>query len=349
MSNAPRLDRLTENAIDFLNRAISEFKQRPKYSVINFYTAVELFLKARLLHEHWSLVIAKNPDRQKFESGDFISVTFEEACDRLSKIVQSGVPDRARQNFDAIRKHRNKMVHFFHDVNYTSTASVNTIAREQLRAWYDLNKLLTEQWKDVFEHYTPDFREIERKLAGHREYLKAKFADLVSYIDAQKLRGVQFRLCRSCKFPAAQVAQRLGDLNESKCLVCDLTDIWFKYQCSACDQLSDLHDGGAFLCEHCGHEDNEAAIAKRIGKYDFLDVRVLANCSHCDSRYTVVDYEGVHFCVTCFRYTDTVELCGWCSEYNNGNMETSAFEGCSACGGHPEFERWRDDERDDEL
>jgi hypothetical protein len=104
--------RLTDNAIDFLNRAIDDFKAQPKYSIINFHTAVELFLKARLLREHWSLIVLKSPDRQKFEAGDFISVPFDEACVRLQNIVQSPVPERARKNFDAIRKHRNKMVHF---------------------------------------------------------------------------------------------------------------------------------------------------------------------------------------------------------------------------------------------
>ena len=47
--------RLTENSIDFLTEAIDGFQVQPKYSIIHFYTAVELFLKARLLHEHWSL------------------------------------------------------------------------------------------------------------------------------------------------------------------------------------------------------------------------------------------------------------------------------------------------------
>lgn len=127
---------LTNNAIDFLNRAIDDFKAQPKYSIINFHTAVELFLKARLLREHWSLIVSKSPDRQKFDAGDFMSVTFDEACVRLQNIVQSPVPERARKNFDAIRKHRNKMVHFFHDADSGIGPAIEVIAREQLRAWY---------------------------------------------------------------------------------------------------------------------------------------------------------------------------------------------------------------------
>ena len=50
-------ERLVENALDFLVCAIEEFQVAPKYSVIHFSAAVELFLKARLMAEHWSLVV----------------------------------------------------------------------------------------------------------------------------------------------------------------------------------------------------------------------------------------------------------------------------------------------------
>ncbi len=79
-------------------------------------------------------MVTKDPDRQKFESGDFVSISFEEACARLNKIVQSGIPEPARKNFDAIRKHRNKMVHFFHEAHSGSeNPRLRTeIAKEQL-------------------------------------------------------------------------------------------------------------------------------------------------------------------------------------------------------------------------
>ena len=62
MKHDDKLASLVENAIDFLDRALRDLDSAPKYSVIHFYAAVELFLKARLLAEHWSLVIAKRQD-----------------------------------------------------------------------------------------------------------------------------------------------------------------------------------------------------------------------------------------------------------------------------------------------
>jgi hypothetical protein len=135
------LARLVENALGFLSHAIDCLETAPKFSVIDFYAAVELFLKARLLHEHWSLVVTKNPDWEKFVSGDFISVSFDEACTRLDKIVQSPIPARARSKFDAVRLHRNKMVHFFHAGEGAQHQIIEDVAIEQLRAWYELHQL----------------------------------------------------------------------------------------------------------------------------------------------------------------------------------------------------------------
>jgi hypothetical protein len=52
-------DALANNAFDFLNRAIADFEKYPKYSVIHFCAAVEMLLKAKLMREHWSLVVSK--------------------------------------------------------------------------------------------------------------------------------------------------------------------------------------------------------------------------------------------------------------------------------------------------
>ena len=48
---------LVRNAIDFLKKSVDELEGSPKYSVIHFCSAIELFLKARLLVEHWTLII----------------------------------------------------------------------------------------------------------------------------------------------------------------------------------------------------------------------------------------------------------------------------------------------------
>ena len=330
--------RLTENALDFPVRAIDEFKDQPKYSIINFYTAVELFLKARLVHEHWSLIVVKDANRQKFEAGDFISVTFEGACERLQNIAQSPVPETARKTFDAIRKHRNKMVHFFHEAVLTDGSKIASIATEQLRAWYDLHKLLTVHWDSIFKAYEKKFKAIEVLLSGHREFLKAKFDDLAPSIKVEKSKGVQFRVCGSCGFEAARAKVILGDLFESECLVCRYRDKWLDYKCASCGEKSPLHDGGEFVCEHCGEKEDEKEIIESLNEFivtqdNYFEAHVPAHCSDCEGYHTVVEYRGKYLCVVCFCVTDEVNACGWCGDYGNGDMEDSTMTGCTVCDG----------------
>lgn len=345
MTSAELLKRLIENAIDFLVRAIDEFEAKPKYSIINFHSAVELFLKARLMADHWSLVVMKDPDRARFEAGDFVSVTFEAACERLQKIVQSPVPEGARRNFDSIRKHRNKMVHFFHEADHQRMVSV--IAEEQLRAWYDLQKLLTGEWRDVFQEHKDDFEAIEQTLKGHRKYLQAKFEDRAGAISEAKSKGVVFRACGSCGFDAARIDPLLGDLLSSDCLVCGYEDIWFDYKCPACQVVSPLEEGGRFDCE-CGHVDEVPEIADQItdlviDKDNYYEARGPGHCGVCEGFHSVVEYREAFVCVQCFDLPDELAPCAFCGELSSGDMEQSYLHGCGHCDGSMGWARDKDD------
>ena len=278
---------VTSNALDFLFRAIEEFKAHPKYSVIHFYSAVELLLKARLMHEHWSLVVTKDPDYQSFVDGDFVSVSFDELCKRLKKVAQTAVPEQVQKNFDAMRKHRNKMVHYFHGASIKRGPAMAAIATEQLRAWYDLNKLLSEQWSPIFDEYGTQLARIERKLGGHREYLRAKFVDLAPKLAALNSRGVKIQRCTSCRFKANQVDDIVGDLHESKCLVCGYRSRWLVYKCPGCGAKGKLRDGGRFVCATCGQTLEESDLVESIDqfvatKHNYFEAMVPANCAECD-------------------------------------------------------------------
>tara|TARA_B100000965_G_scaffold361709_1_gene343253 strand:+ start:503 stop:721 length:219 start_codon:yes stop_codon:yes gene_type:complete len=50
-------DSLVKNAIDFLDSSLDDLEKRPKNSIVDFYTSIELFLKARLMDEHWTLIL----------------------------------------------------------------------------------------------------------------------------------------------------------------------------------------------------------------------------------------------------------------------------------------------------
>lgn len=347
MTKEELFQRLVSNALDFVSRAIDEFQSQPKYSIIDFYTAVELFLKARLLHEHWSQVVSKDPDRQRFESGDFHSVTFQEACTRLNRVVQSPVPDRAIQAFESVRRHRNKMVHFFHEAD-TSPGSIQKIATEQLTAWHYLNRLLTVQWRHVFEDYSEALARIEKKLAGHRDYLRTKFHDIKAEIEAHAKKGAVFSHCLSCGFEAAEVTEVLENLSDHECWVCRSKLRLLEYECPECELRTPLTEAIEFACPNCDHEQDEAAIIESLnqevcnpGDGDYA--LTPANCAECDGMHTVVAYDGHYLCVRCFDVSDSLEQCEWCSEHSNGELSDSFLLGCSACEGQSGWHSGRDD------
>ena len=82
-------DSLVSNAIDFLSRSIADLKKHPKYSVINFCVGFEIFLKARLIKEHWALVVTKPETAmvEQFRAGNFHSVSMEDAIRRLKNVA----------------------------------------------------------------------------------------------------------------------------------------------------------------------------------------------------------------------------------------------------------------------
>src|SRR5256885_2670252 len=84
-------DSLVRNALDFLLRSVGELQETPKYSVIDFCAAIELFLKARLLVEHWALIYKdpKYANLISFSKADFESISMRDVISRLNNILVS--------------------------------------------------------------------------------------------------------------------------------------------------------------------------------------------------------------------------------------------------------------------
>ncbi len=70
---------ITDTAFEFLEKALDEFEASPKFSIINFASAIELFMNARLMREHWSLLVEKvhSAKIDEFFAGKLKTVTPE--------------------------------------------------------------------------------------------------------------------------------------------------------------------------------------------------------------------------------------------------------------------------------
>lgn len=340
------LVQLVDNAFDFLSRSIDELGDQPKYSVIHFHAAIELFLKARLLSEHWSLVVSKNhePDWDRLVSGDFRSVTLDEAASRLAKVVRSGLSPQELKAFSDVTKHRNRMLHFFHELDdiEKNRNLVRGIAKQQLNAWYYLHSLLTKRWGNVFGAWIERVDIIDGKLRRYHEFLEVVFGHVKKDIAEKKGSGKMFLQCPSCGFESQEHSPLLEELYQSKCLVCNHEEINIRINCIDCDTVVCFANEGFGECESCGKQyepgdvaehlldEGEAYMAAKEGDNSWD----LGNCGECDGFHTVVRLDGDYYlCASCFGEFEEVSQCGWCNELNTSDMEHSFLTGCNHCDG----------------
>ncbi|MAT51759.1 MAG: hypothetical protein CMK32_11315 [Porticoccaceae bacterium] len=352
MNKELMMERLVENGFDFLRKAVDDLNDYPKFSIIHFHAAVELFLKARLMDEHWSLVISQRqePDWEKFISGNFQSVSLDGAAERLEKVARSGLTKQELQSFREVTKHRNKAVHFFHEAHSEeeNRGKLLSIVKQQLTAWYFLHQLLIRRWEGIFAKWSESIAEIDKKLRSLHPYLQITYEQIQPEIEKRKLKGENFCSCPSCGFESQQDESDKKVVYEAKCLVCSLTEKKLKLECPECSHEVVFTNEGFGRCENCGKnfEPEELAGelidsgAAHIAFQDGDDSWDLGNCSDCDGYHTVVRTDDESYvCTSCFLSLEHLKWCGWCNEPNTGDMEHSSWAGCSHCDGRAGWEK----------
>jgi hypothetical protein len=331
---------LIENALDFLSHSAKELKESPKFSVIHFYAAVELFIKARLMSEHWSLIVARSqePDWMKFLAGDFQSVSLKEAANRLDKAVRSGLSEKELKAFREVANHRNKMVHFYHKAHTgkKQKEQLSAIAGQQLSAWYLLHQLLITRWESVFKSWIPRIKAIDSELRKHRTFLQVTFDNKKDDIKKREKAGEIFETCPSCGYPSQQQETLCDGVYEGTCAVCELVQVWLRIKCPKCQKPVEFMDDGFSTCDSCGKRfepEDVVAVLTEGTRHD--ESTEIGNCADCDGYHTVVPIDGgKYICVQCLGVFDSMQPCGWCNELNTGDMEGSFYFGCNHCAGN---------------
>lgn len=341
-------DSLTRNAFDFLERGIDEFDKSPKYSVIHFCAAVEMLLKARLMKEHWSLIVSRpeQANLAKFMAGDFTSVTLEEARARIRDVAGEDIGDEAYGSFRALANHRNKMVHFFHAEMDGDDKAKAQIVAEQCRSWFHLHRLLN-RWDSYFRDFGDEIARADRAMKAHRKYLSAKFKALRTELDAARKVGSAPRACSACGFKAAVPDDLDDQIASLRCMVCDHAETQVEVDCPHCGEPVVIANEGYAACEHCGKQIEPEHLADALTDHAAAHIAIAdgddswepANCGACDGYHTVVKRGDHYFCTSCFDISDHVEQCGWCNEFNTGDMEHSYSTGCSHCDGKVGWEK----------
>lgn len=336
-------DSLVLSAFEFLEKAILEFASSAKFSTVHFAIAIELFLKARLMREHWSLLLDKpdQGDKAKFFRGEAITVKPEQTVDRLKDLAGVPLPQHARETFKAIAAHRNKMVHFVHSAEAAGAHAAAQIVAEQCKGWLELKNLL-DNWPE-FDGFRGRILAVGRKMEKHRTYLDAKFASMQNIFDEHRREGGLISNCPSCRFTSVLLSASVGSITTGKCAVCSYYGSEISVKCTNVDCGSiisfNAYEGSPKQCPSCEVCIDEEFLKDALytgqpitydNYFDALDI----NCPQCSGYHTGVEHHSIYVCIQCFDVSDDMGVCEYCSEGQIGGVpEFSFLTGCDFCDG----------------
>lgn len=337
---------VVNNAILFLKSSIEHLDTSPRNAVIDLYTAIELLFKARLMKEHWSLIITR-PEEAKitsFENGDFHSVYLEQSEKRLKNICGEKFKKEAMDNFKAIGEHRNQIVHFAHT---GFGDKKNEVTLEHWASWYYLYDLLNTQWSETFKDYRKHFESLNKRIYINNEFLKVKYDAIKNEIDIENKKGNEVVNCPSCKLDSAVIKKVNYWGKNFECLVCDVKDeipveIKASIPCDHCNEQVSYFLLADDKCNHCKNEINEDyALSEYTKLYredcgeedeDVDNCYLIGHCHSCESeKPSVVVVDGIEICVFCGIQGWRIMLCEHCDEYVTGDRDKIVYFACHLC------------------
>ena len=334
---------LVENALDFLERSIKDQETGDaKYSVINFFTGLELCLKARLLKEHWALCASDvgNVGRAQFTAGNFISVGMDDAVKRLERIVGSKIKADEIRVYQKLRERRNQAVHFFHPADLSAGKRV---AVEQLCGWHFLYRRLTSAWEECFAPYLDRLETIHLKFSRRTDYFPAIYAELKDEILKQTKNRI-WTECDFCKQPSAFTkGEKVKGVHQLECAVCGTEAFRLFLPCRKCGKPALRSFEKSTTCQWCD-QSHEASVEEEFEQAAndlFPESLPTAWCGECG--YTVepsvFEVGGSALCLACnwFDVRSDISYCAWCGDTVTGNVGTDREPGCIRCQFYIEY------------
>lgn len=349
---------LVKNAFVFLEKSLTQITAEPQFSLINYYTAIELFFKARLLKEHWTLIVSekKMPDYVAFCTGDFQSISLLECAEKITSVCGEDVLDISKK-FNTVRLHRNKAVHFFHPAFADSKdIEKNKIIEEQFEAWITLKTLLLDIWRDVFAPYKERIEKLEDKLSIHKKYLEKLYTKIKEDIAKGITKGDEYIQCPYCGYEAFLRGKNEAGIISYKCRVCKHKQDFLLSECVHCNETFPIFDIlQQVTCPYCKNNISEEECIQGIllldGKKALLERFNLQNgfgpkdccppevrCCQCftDNIIQISQSKEEYYCLDCGEKFLNIMYCEYCGTGNLGGYiseDESAFRGCEFCEG----------------
>lgn len=294
MKDAEIFDSLFRNALDFLNRALDELEGHPKYALIDFAAAVELVFKARLVLIG-SMWVAEEPTEataNRFAQGKLRTVGMELAKRRIESLTDESIDSASFKVFQAIARHRNRVVHFFH-TELDSIQQREVVAGEIYVAWYHLYRLLTGPWGKHFSSYSKLISKFGARLQSLTPFLDAVFDRVVksnpkanaytkcpvcSYQSLDSATGDRYQsaICHVCRYiePSHKAIQHGEEDFVASCASCGghqtVLATGFGFRCSKCSESF----ADCTTCEYCSE--------RWVGNTDPDYGDYLSGCDYCN-------------------------------------------------------------------
>lgn len=350
------------NAADFLNKSADEFEKDTKYSVINFFCAIELFLKARLIAEHWSLIVGKKPNLKNFKSGCSSTLQFDELIYVLKNAFEEPqIADEDIDSFDIIRQERNRLMHFCHSINSSDPIELKEIkaklAIKILQAWYRLRALLST-WNGITKKSNMVINSMlrfEAKIVRLKNYYKIRYEAIKKDIEKDKKENqIQYRVCSNCHQEALRITwSNKKDISYANCVVCgnSFKERLITITCPKCGMSVSVNaykiKSGAPVSLSCNHKLDFRTFLECVNNRYLEETKIILdtldfpeektdiiNCSYCGNRDSVAYINGAFTCVKCGMGSAVISKCGWCNELQlGGNLINSYLDGCEFCSG----------------
>ena len=248
------MDKLTlsliENSFDFLESSIKYSKGTEnhdwKYALLNLASAIELMMKAVLEQEHWSLLFEdiKKANKEILSQGDFKSVNFETAIERLKSIVGISFSHTEEKYIEKIRQKRNRVTHFSVELHIEE---VKSIVAKGIGIFIKLYKKI-----DTAENVEDKLHYINSELLGFQKYVKLRLAEIEKQISGMQRPDI-FLTCPACLQETIVIDPNFDEL------CCKFCGAGFSYK----DMASFASDGYSGPCPEC--ENGALAFLSEVG------------------------------------------------------------------------------------
>lgn len=339
-------DALVRNALGFVNTSIDNLQRKPKNAIVDLYTAIELFLKARLMKEHWTLMLAKpeTGDLQNLAVGDFLSVYLNDALKRIQSILGEKIDQDASDNFKALGEHRNQIVHFAHSGMDNPSRTQAGVIVETWASWHYLHALLTGPWGSVFQPYLMELELLNQRMMRQGDFIKARFEILKPQIAIQEKKGNKVVPCGHCHMSAAIVGETHSWGSDYTCMVCGVDDTVVEepnaeLPCPSCNVPFKFFQKGLHSCPACSHQITTDILIDLCAKQfpegdDWCEEGYahIASCHKCQHPEPSVFFiEGMWSCVSCFERGWGAVACERCDEFVTGDMDRIKYFACHKC------------------